>query len=1064
MAEDEQIVYTPDELAEIDRIIGVLRKAPPLPLEEAPFEERSAEMEQQYEAPETSDAVSAEEEGPFEGEPEDLELPPVDFKGLKTKEEAPGIEDITDIVHEIEEPIEEIGAEPEIEAVSLEEETKGIRQVPRPEAVEAPAEKLSTLDELDSLTSVEPEALAPEVSGPAEFEEKEFELEAPKIEMPARAREAIPEAKAPPKAELPPQIEEAADIPDLSDISYVEGEDMPEAREEDISSIGIKDLDSSMPAPAMEREEVRPPSADVLTDEDLASIEEVRGAERKEPARRPPKQEAVDLDMGEPMPSDSDFHEMPPIKGLPSIHAEEPLVIEKADSGPDRSRRAAGGRERPDAGARVNLTDAEISRLKRSILFFNPTIRQAIKDAIINDLMSGADTRQLVNMILTGRPESGIHKFLEDKLGRRIPFAAERAVPGRRVISSRPEYALEGRDRQKRLAKATRVFGIAALAACIAIIAGYQLIYKPWMASKKIREGAALIRETGDYLKKQKDFAKAEDIFTDVDRNFAKDYEYGYTEYARAYFDKKEYGYSVGKLNKIYRIQYDQSKVVDLDILNGLGQYYSKVPKEYYDGLRGNINQWYYPKSTKKREDWSQLDIAIEFFRQVLLRDKKNVTALFGIGNAYFYQGQYFKAKKYYEDIIEFSPGSEIGYSGLLNLYIERDVFERVVDIHAKLSDKKMLDQVPSPLLAKLASYYLSKQKTETFNVRIDYGMQSARFKDSDDNIYPAVRAVLEELNKRDKDYPPLHLMYARLSKAQKNLKVMKIHLDKAISSSLKNYKADYFGALQLMGEYYYLAKEPAKAYEYLNRAIKAAGNPPEFTRQDFYSETENVGKSYALLGDVFYYYFDKVRMRYGDLEDENLSEEADKLANYQIARDKYEKAIQEKYETSEVRYNLGRIYYLNRLYQKALEQWMNLYEDFVASPELMLALGNAFYHMDNYNAAKGEYLKMISALEYQQDKIRRINPESEDQIKMLSFLSSAYNNLGAVYQAQNNEAKGDISYWKSINYARRINLDNEFARVNLGRSFKAARGRGEPVLDESIPFSVDIYREDKRI
>ena len=145
---------------------------------------------------------------------------------------------------------------------------------------------------------------------------------------------------------------------------------------------------------------------------------------------------------------------------------------------------------------------------------------------------------------------------------------------------------------------------------------------------------------------------------------------------------------------------------------------------------------------------------------------------------------------------------------------------------------------------------------------------------------YPPSTAVLDALNKRDKDYPPLHLQYARLSKAQNNLKVMRIHLDKAIALSQKNYDADYFGALHLMGEYYYQTREPVKAYQFLNRAIKASENPPEFTREDFYKETESPGKSYALLGNIFYYYFDKIQMRYGDLEDEVVDDDTDRLAN----------------------------------------------------------------------------------------------------------------------------------------------------------------------------------------
>jgi len=497
--------------------------------------------------------------------------------------------------------------------------------------------------------------------------------------------------------------------------------------------------------------------------------------------------------------------------------------------------------------------------------------------------------------------------------------------------------------------------------------------------------------------------------------------------------------------------------------LNKLGYFYSKVPREYYNTMRLNINRWYYPGSDKKREEWSQLDVAIEMYRRVLLRDKGNITALYGIGNAYFYQGQYFKAKKYYEDIVEMEPDSEIGYSGLLNLYIERDVFERVIDVHAQLNEKKMMSQVPSSLLAKLASYYLDKQVAQKSNVRIDYGVQSPRFKDVEDNIFPAVYGVLEALNKRDKDYPPLHLQYARLNRAQNNLKLMKIHLDKAIDLSRSNYNADYFGALHLLGEYYYLTKEPVKAYETLNRAIKAAGNPPDFTQEDFYRETERLGKTYAVLGNIFYYYFDKVRMRYGDLEDEVVDQDAERMGNYQIARDKYEKALEEGFESSEVHYNLGRIYYLNRLYQKALDQWLNLHEDFVDNPEIMFALGNAFYHMGSYDAAKGEYLKLVSVYEYEMDKFKIARRDLPGQVKIVQYLSSAYNNLGAVYQAQNNEAKSEISYWKSIDYAQHINSDNEFARVNLARSFKKGGEAGEAILDESIPYSIEYYREDLR-
>ncbi|MBN2078837.1 MAG: tetratricopeptide repeat protein [Spirochaetes bacterium] len=1069
MAGAEEITYTPDELAEIERIVDFVERsgrrsiAPPETYS-APVEEETGEMREE---PPGEESFHPAPES-FEGEPVDLALPAVDLDELTggkqplpaPEAEAPlPVDDITDLIHEVEE---------EFPVVS--EETPPERPGPPPET---PGE-LSALEELDSLTSDEPISLdagdlAPVDSyvGPGE---------------PPRAKERIVDQKPEPPledismdefgaieeagdiGELPtgpaPTAEgvslaggEGEDIPDLSEISFDDGSVMPEVKDADIPDMDLG-VEAMSPAESSFAEE---PAVDDFSDEDLSSIESI--GDFPEERELPPSRDIIQ-DVSEKMKATSAVEDSG-LAGLdlPSVE-EEPFEVEMLE---DEPKKTAPAKKTEAPGGGVDLSDRDMVRLKRALLLFNASIRQAVKDVVINDLLSPRETKQLINMILSGRSESDVHRHLEGKLKRKIALADEAPLQGRRVLTSRPEYTLAGRDRQRRVLRTTRIFGIAAIVTCALAIGGYHLVYKPFMAKRMIRQGTALIRESGDYVKKQKDYTKAEELFGEVDEDYIRDYLYGYTEYANAYFDRKEYNASLKKLNRIYGILNEKGRAIDNDLLNALGRYYSKVPPQFYNAIRLNIDTWYYPGSEKKREEWPQLEVAIEFYRRALLRDGKDVAALYGIGNAYFLQGEFLKAKKYYEDIIDIDPDSEVGYSGLLNLYVERDVFEKVVEVHSRLTEKKLLPDVPSPLLAKLASYYLDKQKTAEMNVRIDYGVQSPRFKDSDDNIYPAVYAVLQALNKRDSEYPPLHLQYARLNRAQNNLKVMKIHLEKAISLSRKNYGADYFGALHLMGEYYYSVKEPAKAYEMLNRAIRAAQNPPEFTREDFYRETESTGKTYALLGNIFYYYFDRVTLRYGDLEDETIESEMDRLANYQIAREKYEKALEEGFQSPEVHYNLGRTYYLNRLYRKALEQWLNLYEDFVQRPELIFALGNAFYHMGNYGAAKGEYLKLISTYEHDIDRKKALRPDTEGVVKMVTFLSSSYNNLGAVYQVQNNEAKSDLSYWKAINYAQRINLDNEFARVNLARSFKRSGEIGEPILDESIPYSIDYYREELR-
>jgi len=172
--------------------------------------------------------------------------------------------------------------------------------------------------------------------------------------------------------------------------------------------------------------------------------------------------------------------------------------------------------------------------------------------------------------------------------------------------------------------------------------------------------------------------------------------------------------------------------------------------------------------------------------------------------------------------------------------------------------------------------------------------------------------------------------------------------------------------------------------------------------------------------------------------------------------------AVKENFGTSEVHYNLGRINYLNKQYTQALEQWLHLYDDFVTSPELMLSLGNAFFHIGQYDASRSEFLKLINVLEHEADKIRVVDRGSYAQIKIFKTLATAYNNIGAVYQIKNDESKSGISYWKAIDYAARLGIENEFARVNNARYFNN-NAKAAPILDESLPYSIKYYNTDMR-
>jgi pilus assembly protein FimV len=1076
---EERLEYTPEEQEELDRILKILP------------EESVMESEMRSAISPRPDVEEEEIIPPVE---EILEIPE---DGVQDIEE---MEDITDLIEEVEEPAEEALDlltpldELEMEEPLAMEEPSAIEEVPEelgaieeeefPELEDIPEVALEPTDEFDvGLEFPEEEMAPPEVTPEVEVASTLDELEALTSDEPLSVDvQDISEDKFVGEIEEPeefPDLEEIGeipesldlaeekpldisigddmepDIPDLSDISFDEVEEIPEAKDEDIPDIDIGgvydideaedellDIDAGVPATEDEFDEI-PSALEGL--EEIEGIEDVIEEEEEAFEEEAFEEEAFDEFKEEDrmeIPSIDEIDELRPSEGL--LESEETEI----DVG------EVGAVETEGA---IELSDKELNKLKTAIMLFHPNLRMVIREIILNDLLPANETRQFVDMILSGKPESNIHRFLEKRLKRTIDITEDRVVPGRRVITARPEYTREGMERQQRLLKMTRVFGIAAIVAFIATIVSYQFIYKPIMAKRYIGEGVALIREPGDpVIKKVKDYKKAEEIFTYVEENYAKDYLYGYNSYGRAYFDKREYDLAFKKLTEAYGLDKTHP-----DTLNNLGYFFSRIPENYFRRIKGRVRDLFY-REAKLPERVSQLDIAIDFYKRVLTLKPDNITALFGIGNAYMYQGQFFKARQYYENILRVDRDSVVGYAGLLNLFIERDNFPEVLSIHSDLRYKDMLPEVPSSLLAKLSAYYLGKKKTDSSNIRVDYGIQSSKIKDLSDNPYPAVRSVLDALMEKDPNYPPLYLHHARLSRANNNLKLMEEYLKTAMKK-----EPNYFGALHLLGEYHYMVKEPVEAYRFFKQALIAHRSPPEFTNDDFYYETESVGKTYAMIGNIFYYFFDKVKYRFGDeLEDEEVNQEIEKLANYRIAREKYEIAIKEGYRSHELFYNLGRIYYMKGIYEdyeKAIKNWLNLYEDFAMRPELMYALGNAFYHLNNLEASKGEYLKLISLFEHDAEMITKVVPNKLEHVRIFQTLSLTYNNLGAVYQRQNNEVKSSISYWKAIDYAKRVDRENEFARVNLARSFKVRKDNIMPIIDENIPSSIPDYRGDMR-
>lgn len=900
-----------------------------------------------------------------------------------------------------------------------------------------PGNELNTLDELDALTSGEPQSIdrqdiAEELVG-------EFNAGA--------GADIFSSPVSPENNEVRFDEVSGFDLPNFDDMQLEAGTQLQEASDDDIPDLqldsmsGVDDILSAS-SPISEG------STDFLTD--LDSDNDFISSAGISPS------DLSEIDSSSPLSMESaedyDFSQITPI-------GEEETSVPPPVEKPKKEKKAKEAAPPSGGDSNIELSDRELKKLKKALQKFSPEVVRIIKDIILNDRLTKAETSELIKLILDGKSDAVIRVYIERKLGA-IPEEPRLSgfSGGRRVISSRPEYSPEGRQRQQKLLKYTKIGAGVAAGLLVALVLSYQFVYKPVMAKRTIDEGVRLILKPGDRAtEKVAHYQEAEVLFDKVKRKYNKQYIYGYTSYSRAYFTQKEYYESLKKLNLAYEFA-----PRNIEILNGLGKYYSRVPAKVYEVIAPSVRDMYFKNNKILGAIDSQLNLAIEFYRRALASDKANVTAMVGIGNAYFYQGEYLKAREYYEGILKLDPKSIAGYSGLLNLFIELDYLPETMKAHIELRNKKLLKDIPSPLLAKLADYYLSKKAKGGHNLRIDYGLQSGSMLDLEDNPYPAVKEVLQTLKNRDREYPPLYVQFAKLAAAQDNISLMKVYLDEAVKYADKK-NENYFGALHLLGEYYYKINEPVESYNYLKRAEQAYLEPASFTYEDFYKETESIGKNYAVMGNIFYYFLDKVdRFTADELAETQTTEESDRVADYEIARQKYEQAMASGYKSPELFYNLGRIYYQRQQYDQALQQWLNLYDDFANKPELMLSLGNAFYHMGNYDSSLGEYKRLVSIYEYEASKIKRIIPSREDHRLIYVTLSAACNNAGAVYQKKNSDSNSSLSYWKSLDYAGKIGNSNEYARINQAQLFSKGMGSFEPILDENIPLFIDSYRNPK--
>ncbi|MBQ0040278.1 MAG: hypothetical protein KBS64_07625 [Treponema sp.] len=321
-------------------------------------------------------------------------------------------------------------------------------------------------------------------------------------------------------------------------------------------------------------------------------------------------------------------------------------------------------------------------------------------------------------------------------------------------------------------------------------------------------------------------------------------------------------------------------------------------------------------------------------------------------------------AKQNYDLLVELYGSSNLYLSRQMRYFIRTDNLRQVLAYkEIFMGQKKGL--VPADEI-ELSGYMLDKR----------FG----KLRPSEEKLRSQIEDVRKLLERALKSAPqdPVALYnmgrYFVETKSGKNAaRLLQAAIDTFETQTRRN-KRDtykYINSYRLLGEEMRNQREYLTAETLYGRGIDVYEHENASSR---FESDENVGKLYADLADLDYFI----------------------AADNEAALMHYESAVNNKYDTSSVRYRIGYIQYQNQNYPAALGSFIKSQDTSGNDIHLLLALANTLsLSSDNY-VARGYYERLISILDGERQKYGILFPQvREDQGDIVDTYMKASNNLG---------------------------------------------------------------------
>jgi tetratricopeptide (TPR) repeat protein len=531
---------------------------------------------------------------------------------------------------------------------------------------------------------------------------------------------------------------------------------------------------------------------------------------------------------------------------------------------------------------------------------------------------------------------------------------------------------------------------------------------------------------------------------------------------------KKAGAYLVSRLEK---------NIHDNDTYISLGKFHSNIANLFQKPtLNGNRN-------------YKNDNLATSYYKEVFTdgEEPNNIEATAGLAKIQYNQQNFAKSVFFYNKIVDKYPMNPIGHGGLLSNYIEMWKKDNnptfVLNHHRQVRNAlKIEGDLSLFTLAKLASFYTEITSND---VKVKYNINpedQVTDMELQDNVEHLLNLAFFKTEKSDDGEEVKGDEFAE-GYYQRGRSLLKkgetIQALKQFELSAGYDPAHYLSVLE-MAEHYMRVNNYTESIDLLDNAAKRYE-----TYKNYYGNKEE--DETLFYGDYARIFFDKGKIAYLEsalvshegkitefpdrkvYPDKSLGqiteEESNRRKNLNNAMAMFEKAEEYKLKNlglqREMYYYKGWIEYMRSDYEEALSEWMNLSEDDIyTNSNVMLGRANAFYNLDQLNAALGNYIKLKEDFEEKESHIARPSSDESAHQEIYNVLIAVYNNIGAIYERKGNTSSALKHYWKAIEIARKVDLTTELANHNKDLVFKTRREGSYPLLDDWLSPTIGTVKE----